>query len=131
MTILSSSLGLLTIDQAWPDDLAVVLEILDEAARWLQMHQIHQWAYPPPIGLQAKMAGEISKGEVYLARTVHDDYGVGTLRFEWSDNELWGDEADSEAGYVHTMAIQPSLHGHKLGETLIDWAKTHVRSRNR
>ena len=62
---------------------------------------------------------------------MRDDYAVGTLRFAWQDNELWNDEAGHEAGYVHTMAIRPILHGHKLGETLIDWAKTHVRSRNR
>ena len=62
-----SSLGLLRIEQAQLDDLAVVLDMLAEAARWLQIRQIQQSAYPPPVGLRAKIAGEISKGEVYLS----------------------------------------------------------------
>ncbi|MFN8493645.1 MAG: GNAT family N-acetyltransferase [Caldilineaceae bacterium] len=131
MPMMPSSLGLLTIEPAQPDDLPTVLEILAEAARWLQEKHIEQWQFPPPPGLSQFLAVEIDKGEVYLARTVHDAAAVGILRFAWRDPDLWGDDVGAEAGYVYTMAIRPSLHGCKLGETLLDWAKTHVRSRNR
>lgn len=131
MTTLSSSLGLLAIEPAQTDDLATVLEILAEAARWLQAKHIQQWQFPPPPEFGQQLAIEIDKGEVYLARTVENNAAVGTLRFAWSDNELWGDETGIEAGYVYTLAIRPSLQGHRLGEALLDWAKIHMRSHNR
>ena len=43
---------------------------------------------------------------------------------------MWLD-GDGEAGYVHSLAVRPHLHGHKLGETLLEWAKIYVRSHNR
>lgn len=118
----------LHVAQAHPTELDVVLEILAEAAAWLQANQIQQWAYPPPPGLQERIAREIDKGDLYLAYRDLADPPVGTLRFEWSGDDLWRDQPDHTAGYVHTLAIRPSLHGQRLGESILAWAKAHVRN---
>lgn len=118
----------LHVKQAQATDLDVVLAILAEAAAWLQVNGIEQWAYPPPPGLRKRIAGEIAKGEVYLAYNPSDGQVVGTLRFEWSGGALWCDQPDRAAGYVHTLAIRPSLHGQRLGESILAWAKAHVRN---
>jgi GNAT superfamily N-acetyltransferase len=76
------------------------------------------------------LAREIEKGELYLAYIMSPQMVVGTLRFEWAGDGLWCDQPARAAGYLHTMAIRPTLHGHGLGERLINWAKEHVRSRN-
>lgn len=130
MSTIQSSLGLLTVDPARYEDMDLIVEILAEAAFWLQAHSIAQWQWPPPPGLRKKMADKIQQGQVYLARAASNYYAIGLLRFEWQDAELWHDDA-GEAGYVHSLAVRPHLHGHKLGETLLDWAKAHVRSQNR
>jgi len=131
MMTIHSTVGLLTIDPAQTDELDDVLVILAEAAAWLAAQGIAQWASPPPPGLRARIAAEIERGEVYIARALHDGCAVGTLRFEWRDTELWQDIAGDSAGYVHTMAIRPALQGRQVGEVLIEWAKTQVRNRQR
>ncbi len=117
----------LHVAQAHPTELDVVLEILAEAAAWLQANQIQQWAYPPPPGLQERIAREIDKGDLYLAYRDLADPPVGTLRFEWSGDDLWRDQPDHTAGYVHTLAIRPGLRGQRLGEAILAWAKAHVQ----
>jgi ribosomal protein S18 acetylase RimI-like enzyme len=126
----ASLLGPIQIAQAQPADLPVILEILDEAARWLAERQIQQWSYPPPPSFANFMRGQIEQGDVYLARLAADESAVGTLRFAWQDADLWQDSAGLEAGYVHSLAIRPHLQGQQLGEILLDWAKAHVRRRN-
>jgi len=68
MTTIQSTIGLLVLDPARPADLDDVLEILAEAAAWLAAQGIDQWASPPPPGLRARIAAEIERGEVYIAR---------------------------------------------------------------
>jgi ribosomal protein S18 acetylase RimI-like enzyme len=108
----------------------LLIEILAETAFWLQTRGIVQWQWPPPPDLRDKMADKIQQGQVYLARAASNQYAIGTLRFEWQDTTLWHDGV-GEAGYVHSLAVRPHLHGHKVGETLLEWAKGHVRSHNR
>lgn len=128
---LTSAIGPIHIVQAQPDDLPVILEILAEAAYWLAEQKIQQWSYPPPPGFANFMHRQIEQGDVYLARLVADGSAVGTLRFAWQDSDLWSDSTGTEAGYVHSLAIRPQLHGNQLGETLLKWAKEHVRRCNR
>jgi ribosomal protein S18 acetylase RimI-like enzyme len=118
----------LHVEQARATDLDVVVEILAEAAAWLQANGIEQWAYPPPPGLRARLAQEIAKGDLYLVYRGEERHAVGTLRFEWSGGDLWRDQPDRAAGYVHTLAIRPRLHGQRLGEAILAWAKAHVRN---
>lgn len=126
-----SALGLIKIQPAQPDDLPLVLEILREAAFWLAERQIPQWSYPPPPGLPNFLRRQIEQGDLYLAWLLADERAIGTLRFAWQDPDLWQDNGEHQAGYVHTLAIRPQLHGYQLGQVLLDWAKDHVRRRNR
>lgn len=121
----------LHVAQAHRTDLDVVLEILAAAAAWLQAKQIQQWAYPPPPGLRERIAHEIDKGDLYLAYRDPAEPPVGTLRFEWAGDEFWRGQPDHAAGYVHTLAIQPGLHGQRLGESILAWAKAHVQRQGR
>lgn len=129
--LFSSPLGPIRMAQAQPADLPVILEILGEAARWLAECQIQQWSYPPPPSFANFMRGQIEQGNVFLARLAADESAIGTLRLAWQDADLWHDSAGLEAGYVHSLAIRPHLHGQRLGQTLLDWAKAQVRHRGR
>ncbi len=122
-----TSLGTLTMEQAKPEELPLVMEIVDEAAAWLHGRGITlQWPSPMPKDFWGVVEKEIAKGEVYLARLA-DGNAAGTLRFEWSDPELWARDPDG-GGYVHTLGTRPWVHGHGIGAAMLMWAKEHVRA---
>ncbi len=116
----------ITMQPAQPEELNTVMDILDDAARWLHSRGIKQWPYPTPPSEWPRMARHIATGEVYLAR-LEDGSAVGTLRFKWSDPSLWGDDG-GEAGYIHDFAIYSSVHGRKIGAAMLEWAKGRIRS---
>ncbi|MBI5031117.1 MAG: GNAT family N-acetyltransferase [Chloroflexi bacterium] len=127
LNILQTTLGVLTIDKAQPNDLNVVMEILNEAAAWLHSRGItKQWPSPLPQDAWEFFRREIEKGDVYLARLIGD--AVGTYRFAWAEPQLW---IDSDGGYVHSFAIRPHVHGNDIGAAMMAWAKQHVRERGK
>lgn len=119
----------LSVRRARRDELSLVLEILDQASDWLIKRGISQWESPSPPKVWKRMASEIEKGEVYLARERGSAEAFGTFRFEWAGAPLWPTEADT--GYIHTMAIRPKYMGQQLGKKLLMWAIAHVRGRGK
>ncbi len=119
----------ITMQPAQPEELNTVMDILDDAARWLHSRGIKQWPYPTPPSEWPRMARHIATGEVYLAR-LEDGRAVGTLRFERKDPELWHDDAGI-AGYVHDFAIHDSVRGQGIGAAMLEWAKGHIRARGK
>jgi len=125
-----SSLGALTIEQATPDELSLVMEIIDEAAVWLHARGItEQWPSPMPQAFWDKIGMHIAQGNVFIAR-LSEDQAVGVFRFEWCDAQFWGPDSDS-GGYIHSFAIRPSAHGCGIGAAMIEWAKGYVRAHGR
>ena len=114
---------------AQPEDLAVVMEILDQGARWMLERGIRQWEAPSPPEVRQRMAREIENHEVYLAYLPEAAEPVGTLRFEWTGRLLWPQEAD--AGYIHTMAVKPAYMGRQVGKWMLEWAIGHIRERGK
>lgn len=125
-TRLKTSLGLIILETAPPEELPVVMGILDECAAWLHSKGIAQWALPQPPHEWEKMKRQIEMGHISLARLETDRQVVGTLRIEWEDS-LWSD--DAQAGYVHSLAIRNDFRGHRIGEKLLDWAQGQIAAR--
>jgi ribosomal protein S18 acetylase RimI-like enzyme len=114
---------------ARPDELPIVVGILDQAARWMLSRGIQQWDSPCPPEVWQRMAREIENGQVYLARLSEPGEPVGTLRLEWRGVPLWPAEAD--AGYIHSMAVSPAYMGRQVGKQMLEWAIQHIRSRGK
>ena len=112
---------------ATPDDLPLVIEIIGEAAAWLEAKGVRQWPSPPNEHWRRRVAGQIARGECYLA--YRGDEASGTLRLTWTD-PYWRN-APQAAGYVHSLAIRTHLHGQQLGEALLNWAVEQIRQRGR
>ncbi len=130
MSILQSGLGPLVLEPARPEDLPVVMGILDECAAWLHSRGIAQWALPQPPHEWERMGVQIALGHVTLVRLEADRSLIGTLRVEWEDTELWPDDPLG-GGYVHSLAIRNHARGHKVGESLLRWAQEQIASRGR
>lgn len=87
-------------------DLDDVLDILNEAARWLASRGINQWridGFPRQL-----IAGDIARGEVYIA--IRDRCAVGTFTLQWSDGLFWPGAA-GDAGYIHRIAVRRDARG--------------------
>lgn len=129
MSTIDSDLGPIRLETALPEELPVVMDILDECAAWLHSRGIAQWVLPQPPHEWEKMRGQIALGQVYLVRLEADWSLIGTLRFEWED-PFWDDHSDV-AGYVHALAIRNHVRGHSLGTRLLDWAQSHIAAQGR
>ena len=106
---------------ATPDDAAVVLSILDEAAAWLTSRGIPQW---PGQFRVDWILPDIESGATWLAMV--DGSPVATVTLGWSD-PLWPE--DGRAGYVHRLARRRDAQG--LGDCLLGWVDEQVRTRKR
>jgi ribosomal protein S18 acetylase RimI-like enzyme len=113
---IATAIGSVEISRATSADLDDVLDILNEAARWLSSRGINQW---PIDGFPRELiAGDIARGEVYLARRKRR--AVGTFTLQWSDELFWSGVAE-EAGYIHRIAVRGDARG--LGVELIKFAE--------
>lgn len=126
---MQTQVGALVIEQAKPDELRVVIGIIDEVAAWLHAKGVtQQWPSPTPKSFVEFMETQIARGDVYLARI--DGDAIGTFRFDWTDVDLWQDDPDG-GGYVHSFAIRTRAHGKGVGAVMMAWAKRHVRERGK
>ncbi len=115
-----------TIVPALPDDLSIVRDILDEAARRLLARGIKQWG----VGMfdPLELAFWIERGEMFLARRDPRGEVVGTFALIPSDVLVWGERPD-DAGYVHRLAARDNQPG--LGKAMLEWAANRTRQAGR
>lgn len=113
---IATAIGSVEISRATPADIDDVLDILNEAARWLSSRGINQW---PTDGFPRELiAGDVSRGEVFVAR--RDRRAVGTFTLQWSDELFWPGAAEA-AGYIHRIAVRRDARG--LGLELLKFAE--------
>src|SRR3989442_14499043 len=87
-------------------DLDRVLEILEEASRWLSSKGLETQWLPSPAFRQT-IKNNIEHGDVYVLKDVEGT--VGTITLQWGDKKFWGD-LPPDSGYVRKLAIKRS-HG--------------------
>lgn len=121
-TQITATLPLLEVNKATLPQLPLVMGIITEAAAWLVAKGIDQWPSPPNDHWWRRIERYIANGELYLA-TLNGET-IGTIRLTWSD-PYWPTETN--AGYVHTLAIRNQAHGLKIGTTLLLWAMDESR----
>src|SRR6266487_3813088 len=105
-------------------DLDRVLEILEEASRWLSSKGLETQWRPSPAFRQT-IKDNIQRGDVYVAKGLEGTFGTITL--QWNDKKFWGD-IRQDAGYIHKLAITRSHAGQHLGLRLLNWAEAKARA---
>ena len=120
---MSDSLEGLAVAEAKPEDVEIVLYILNEAADWLQSKGIDQWE--SRYFTRSLILDGIGKGEVYLARL--DNQIVGTITVQWSDPLWWGD-TPMDAAYFHRLAVKREFAAKGLGHALVEWAENKAKA---
>lgn len=118
-----SHLGNVVIKEASPSDLGEVLDVLEEAARWLLSRGIRQWPARFP---KEPIARSIEIDEVFLA--CERGRAVATLTLQ-SQDDIWPESRDYDAFYLHRLAVRRGHAG--LGRALLSWAETHTATTGR
>jgi len=112
------------IIRAQQGDLDRVLEILQEASRWLSSKGLEtQWLLNPAF--RQTIRDNIDRGEVYVVKDVKEI--VGTITLQWSDKKFWGD-LPQDAGYIHKLAIKRAHARKHLGLRVLNWAEAKTRA---
>jgi ribosomal protein S18 acetylase RimI-like enzyme len=112
------------IIRAVQGDLDTILEILEEASRWLSSKGLESRWRPTPAFRQT-IKDNIERGEAYVVKAL--EATVGTITLQWNDEKFWGD-LPPEAGYIHKLAIRRSYSGQHLGLRLLQWAEAKARA---
>lgn len=113
----------LTLRQATPDELDLILELLGDSIRWLQGMGIDQWAKPWPDeeDRTRRIHRDVSGGKIWLA--LDGTAVAGTITIDPTDDEVWPAQKRGEkAVYVRRVIVRRSYAGLGLGARLVDWA---------
>lgn len=134
--------GKLTLDVrcAVPDDLATVLELIDEAKLWLTSKNTDQWSkdWADQRGRKRsdRVQDSLAQGTTWIVTVTHHDqtYAVATVTIEPKANPLVWDrpgDLDDSALYLSRLVVARKFAGLKIGAALLNWACDHARHRYR
>lgn len=116
----------LTIVPATPEEIELVVAILNEAAQWIVDRAAEGWR--PGQWRKERLLEAIERGETFLAR--RDGRVVATISLQWMDELFWG-TSPADAGYVHRLAVATRAHGSGIGRRLLAWAERVAIERGR
>lgn len=110
---------------ARPDEIDVVLELIDHAAEWLREKKTTtQWAkpWPSPEGRMKRVREALENGETRLLFDMAR--AIGTVSIKTAGHEELWTAAEREIGavYLHRLVVHRDYAGMGLGAELIDWA---------
>lgn len=119
---------------ARPDDLDVVLGLIDNAADWLRTEKnTTQWARPwPSLDERGKRVhAALLDRQTWLLYDGRRPIGTVSIK-TFGNEELWTPEArETEAVYLHRLVVAREYAGDGLGAELIDWAGRKGAARQR
>jgi GNAT superfamily N-acetyltransferase len=111
------------IRQAGLEDLAGVLSVLHEAARWLEQRGMALWLdgeLSPD-----RIREEVEAGLFHVAEA--DGIIGGVIMFQLEDPEYWPDAVPGEAAYLHRLAVRRRFAGGQVSSLLLDWSRETTR----
>ncbi|MEV0371597.1 GNAT family N-acetyltransferase [Streptomyces sp. NPDC050636] len=107
-------------------DPAVLVELYDAAARWMQESGIDQWK-PGGKGVE-HFRLRIKEGEVWLAEAAGRI--VGAFELWWQDEPAWGPQPP-EAGYVHRLMVDRTHAPAGTGRSMLAHAERRIAEMGR
>jgi hypothetical protein len=115
---------------ATPDDLEVILRLIENAAEWLRTKNTDQWSRPWPNKHERdiRVLRGLDAGKTWLVED--NETPAATVTFRPEPNlDLWSEEEIREpAAYMSRLVINRAYAGMHVGEMLTDWAGVRARS---
>ena len=115
------------IRQATPRDAATVLDVLREAAAWLEHSGMGMWRDNEL--LPANITADVDGGAYFIAEC--DGAATGVVKFQLEDRLFWPDVPQNESAFVHRLAVRRRFAGSGISSALLGWAVERARSLGR
>src|SRR5262249_60699923 len=97
----------LSIRQATLQDIAVVSDILREAAAWLEQRGMPLWRQDE-LQLNS-ISAEVRFGLFFLAES--DGEPAGTIKYQLEDKLFWPDVPQDDSAFIHRLAVRRRFAG--------------------
>ena len=110
----------LTVRPCVEADLSTIVGLRDAAARWQLGRGIRQWTVGEVT--IADLRSQVAEGLLFTA--VRGDAVVGSVRLQWTDPQIWGEDPENCAGYLHGLITDRSGTG--IGAGLIRWVEEQI-----
>lgn len=108
----------IVIRQAVPADSTSIVDILLEAARWLDRCGASMWR-EDELQPQHIVTG-IAEGLFFVAEK--NGEAIGTLKFQCSDPVFWPDVPVEDSAFVHRLAVRRDFSGSVVSSSMLRWA---------
>src|ERR1044071_603787 len=105
----------ITIRQATAADVAIVDQMIREAAAWVDALGVVMWEDGE---LDAdRVREEVTRGMFFLAMI--DGEVAGAIRFQLEDPLFWPDRPEGEAAFVHRLVARRAFKGRGVARALL------------
>jgi GNAT superfamily N-acetyltransferase len=114
----------ITVRQARASEAAVIKDMLDEAARWVDALGVVMWdegELDP-----GRIERESAAGQFFIAEVDGDP--AGAVRFQLEDQLFWPDLAGGDSAFIHRLVVRRRYKGFGVSTALMAWAVSHARS---
>lgn len=106
-----------------------VIDLLKEAAAWIQKQGIDQWQYLLDGGEDLEIIKSITEKGTYVM--VNDEGIIATFTLyleqnDW-DKHIWG-EMPKDSIYLHRLAVKPSYMKNGIGKEIFNWIEDNIQT---
>ena len=114
----------ITVRQAQASEAAVIQDMLEEAAKWVDALGVVMW---DESELDAgRIARETAAGQFFVAEIDGDP--AGAVRFQLEDQLFWPDLDGDDSAFIHRLVVRRRYKGLGVATALMGWAVSHARS---
>jgi GNAT superfamily N-acetyltransferase len=108
----------IAIRQAQASDAAIVQDMLEAAAQWVDALGVVMWEEGELT--PGRVAAEIAAGLFFVAEVDGDPAGV--VRFQLEDRLFWPDLTEDDSAFIHRLVVQRRYKGLGVSTALMEWA---------
>jgi GNAT superfamily N-acetyltransferase len=114
----------ITVRQAQTTDAAVVQDMLEEAARWVDALGVIMWEEGELA--PDRVDSEIAGGLFFIADVSGDPAGV--VKFQLEDRLFWPDLIEDQSAFIHRLVVRRRYKGLGVSTALMQWAVSRARA---
>jgi GNAT superfamily N-acetyltransferase len=117
-------MGQITVRQARAADAAIVQEMLEEAAHWVDALGVVMWEEGELA--PGRVDEEIARGQFFLAEVSGDP--AGAVKFQLEDRLFWPDRSENDSAFIHRLVVRRRYKGFGVSSVLMGWAADRART---
>lgn len=117
------SSGSMQIEQARPEEAAIVAAVLNEAAQWIAAEGRPLWTASDIA--PERIRRDTEAGGYFIARKNGDLAGV--VRLDLEDPHFWPEIESGSSVFVHKLAVRRTWAGQGVPIALLGFAREHAR----